>query len=242
MEDDPGPLPELDEATLAAVNLRAETVDQMQDFAVGRYRRVFREAVDLFPRLDDPDEEDREVPPLDEDEELDWEEWMLSAALFDLPAGPDGEVIAEVFLAKGARRLPEGEKQWVRQMLEAPLTPFVVEDSRKGESVRLRSLWTNEDRFCTDPYVSGWLPAGAILAARLTGEPSASVIEPGHYTLPPDRLEEMQEAMTAYVVQCGAPTAADLTLAQRRMFSVVVHNLWTELAREEDGLDPDSPE
>jgi|CXWL01.1.fsa_nt_gi hypothetical protein len=240
MDADLGPLPELDEATLAAVNLRAETVDQMQDFAVGRYRRVFKEAVDLFPRLDDVDDEDCE--PLDDEEELDWEEWMLSAALFDLPAGPDGEVIAEVFLAKGARRLAEGEKQWIRQMLETPLSPFVVEDSREGESVRLRNLWTNEERVCTDPYVTKWLPAGAILAARLTGEPSASVIEPGHYTLPPDRLEVMQEAMTAYVAQCGVPAAAALTLAQRRMFSVVVHNLWTELAREEGGLDPDAPE
>ena len=90
MEHD-GPVPELDEATLAALNLRAETTHHMLDFAEGRYRRLFKEARDFFPRLDDPDEEDREVPPLDEDEELDWEEWMLNGVLFDLPAGPGGK-------------------------------------------------------------------------------------------------------------------------------------------------------
>ena len=241
MEHD-GPVPELDEATLAALNLRAETTHHMLDFAEGRYRRLFKEARDFFPRLDDPDEEDREVPPLDEDEELDWEEWMLNGVLFDLPAGPGGEVIAEIFLGKGAGRLAEGERQWIRQMLETPLTPFAVEDVRQGESVRLRNLWTGEARVITDPHVTEWLTGAGIVAARLTGEPATSFVEPGPYTFPPDRFEEMQEAMTAYLDQCGVPTGSGLTLAQRRMFSVVVHNLWTDLAREEGGLEPESPE
>ena len=237
-----GPVPELDEATLAALNLRAETMHHMLDFAEGRYRRLFKEARDFFPRLDDPDEEDREVPPLDEDEELDWEEWMLNGVLFDLPAGPDGEVIAEIFLRKGAGRLAESQRQWIRQMLEAPLTPFAVEDVRQGESVRLRNLWTNEERVITDPHVAEWIKGGAIVAARLTGEPAPSFVEPGPYTFPPDRFEEVQEAMAAYLDQCGVPTGSELTLAQRRMFSLVVHDLWTDLAREEGGLEPDSPE
>ena len=236
-----GPVPELDEAMVAAINLRADTMDHLLNFAEGRYRRLFKEARDFFPRLDDVDEEDREIPPLDDEEELDWEEWMLNGVLFDLPAGPDGEVVAEIFLRKGAGRLAESERQWIRQMLETPLTPFAVEDVRQSESVRLRNLWTSEARVITDPHVAEWLKGGGILAARLTGEPHATVIEPGPYTFPPDRFEEVQEAIAAYLDQCGAKTAADLTLAQRRMFSVVIHDLWTELAREEDGLDPDSP-
>lgn len=241
MDDDLGPLPELDAAMVAAVTLRADTMDHLLNFAEGRYRRLFKQARDFFPRLDDADEEDREVPPLDDEEELDWEEWMLNGVLFDLPAGPDGEVVAEIFLRKGAGRLAEGERQWIRRMLEAPLTPFAVEDVRKGQSVRLRSLWTSEERVCTEPHVTEWLQAGGILAARLTGEPSAALIESAPYTFPPDRLEEVQEAMAAYLNQCGVETASDLTLAQRRMFSVVIHDLWTELAREGGGLDPDSP-
>lgn len=240
--DHPEPAPELDEATLAAFKLRADTMDHLVGFAEGRYRRLFKEARDFFPRLDDVDEdEEREILPLDEDEERDWEEWMLNGVLFDLPAGPDGEVIAEVFLRKVAGRLSESERQWIRQMLEAPLNPFAVEDFREGESVRLRNLWTNEERACIDPYLSGWLPAGSILAARLTGEPGASVIEPGLYTFPPDRFEEMQEAMAAYLEHCGVAAASELTLAQRRMFSVVIHDLWTELAREDGDLDQDAP-
>lgn len=213
-------------------------MDKLVDFGERSYRRTFKEARDLFLRLDDFDEEDLEVDPLDENEEFEWMNRMMNGILFDLPAGPDGEVIAEAYLRKMSARLEDHEKDWLHEMVNAPLTPFELVDVQPDVGFKARDLWTGEERFIWERLGSNEVGVGDLVAARVTREAGRFVLEGGSYSFPADRKPALEAEMAAYLKENDAATVSDLEKAQVRLFSIVLHALWNELVIEDEEKGP----
>ena len=239
---DPGPAPE------SEMTLRTRTMDRLVEFGERSYRRVFKDGRDLFLRLDDFGgeelaEEDLEIAPLDEDEEFEWMNRMMNGILFDLPAGPDGEVIAEAYLRRMSARLAEDEKAWLQEMVNAPLTPLELTEVQPGVGFRAKDLWTGEERFISERIGSDEVAVGDLLAARVTREADRYLLEGGSYSFPPDRKPAVEAEMAKYLTENDAATVRDLQKPQVRLFSIVLHALWTDLViDDENAFDPDSPE
>ncbi len=219
-------------------------MDRLVDFGERSYRRVFKEARDLFLRLDDFDEEDLEVAPLDDDEEIEWMHRMMNGILFDLPAGPGGEVIAEAYLRKMSATLGDDEKHWLHEMANAPLTPFELVEVQPDVGFRARDLWTGEERFISERLGSNEVGVGDLVAARVTREGERFVLEGGSYSFPADRKPALEAEMATYLKENHAAAVGDLEKAQVRLFSIVLHALWNELVIEDEqdsgGLDSPS--
>ena len=238
------------EAELAPDNGTFQTrmFEKLMEFGERSYQRVFKEGRDIFLRLDDFNEEDLkeedlEIAPLDEDEEFEWMTRMMNGILFDLPAGPDGEVIAEAYLRRMSARLADDERAWLREMVNAPLTPLELVEVQPGVGFRARDLWTGDERFISESIGSRELAVGDLLAARVTREADRFLLEVGAYSFPPGRKAEVEAEMAKYLKENDAATVGDLEKAQVRLFSIVLHALWNELTiAQENAFDPDSPE
>ena len=238
-----GPEPDSEGAT----TLRARMMDKLVDFGERSYRRVFQDGRDLFLRLDDFTDEDLvekdlEIEPLDEDEEFEWMNRMMNGILFDLPAGPDGEVIAEAYLRKMSARLGADEKRWLREMVNAPLTPLELTEVQPGVGFRARDLWTGEERLISEGIGSEEVAVGDLLAGRVTREADRFLLEGGAYSFPAGAKPALEAEMAHYLKENAAAAVSDLAPAQVRLFSLVLHSLWNELmVEDEKALDPLPP-
>ena len=220
------------------MDMRSRLVDEMMELASRAHKRVLKEGREAFLRLDDFGDDDAEVEPLDEEEEFDWADRWMHGILFDLPAGRDGEVVAEAYLRRMAAKLTDEERGWLEEMLKAPLTPFEVSEVRPGAGFAVKSLWDGQERFLTEPAASEDLSVGDVLALRVTRSGDVEGVEGGSYTFPEGARTVIEAEMKKYLEANEAEAVDDLDPAARRLFSVVLHTVWCELALEEPESSP----
>jgi len=223
---------------------KAQVLADLADFAVSVHKKVGDQGRALYLRLDDLDEGDQgeEIFPLDEADLDEWNLRMMMGVMFDLPAREDGELVAEAYLRKRAARLSEDEKAWLRQLLEAPLAFYEIVDVDPGVGLHVVDLGTQESWFIHESEVSNDLEGCAIIAVRKTFDGLRHGMEAGYYRFEPDDKPTVQEEMTKYLKEHGAPSWSDLDRMQRRLFSIVIHSLWNEVVLDSYDIDPDSPE
>lgn len=226
------------------LDARDRAVAGLTEFAVTVYRRMAEQGRNMYLRLDDFNESDEGDDDgeaqglLTEEEETEWSARMMLAVMFDLPIGANGEVVAEAYLRKKASRLADDEKAWIHRVLEAPLTPYEILEVTLDTGTLVRSLTTNEQLFIPDP--EGLLAAepGEVFAARLTNTGTQVELELGSYWFEAEDKAAIEAEIAKYVKESGAPAWSDLDRAQRRLFSVVIHALWTELMLEDEDALP----
>jgi len=213
------------------LNSRLRLIEELLEFSERAHQRIFKQMREGFLRLDEYGEEGEEPEPLSDEEEHDWGEHWINALLFDFPSGPSGEVVAEAYLRRMAGKLDEASRDWLKAMLEAPLTPYEVVAVQQGKGVGLRSLWSQEERFLPEPDSEGF-EAGDILAARLTSQDGAIALEGGFYLYPEGSREALVAEGAKYLNDNRVSSFAELEPEKRRLFSIVLHAVWNELVLE----------
>ena len=213
----------------ALPNFRVKLVDDMLEFTNSAHKKVLKAARDAYPRLDDFGEEENEVEPLDEEEELDWTERWINAVLFDLPANRDGEVVAEAYLRKQAAKLNDEERAWLTVMSNTSLIPYEVGEVTPGVGFVVRSLANGSETFLAEPLASEDVEAGDLLAGRVTNSQGAHVMEGGTYSLLEGTRAFIEGEIKAYTEENGASSFDDLPRPLQRSFAAFVHQLWTAM-------------